>query len=137
MKIDWKSILVLVLLLFGGLTLFLSSSVLLDLFGMRAKEGNYVLVVVWANFVASVLYLVSAFAIFKGKMWMVKPLVLALVVLVAGQIGFWIHIINDGLYENKTVGAMIFRILFTAVLLFTAYQVKPQENKLQIESDEQ
>jgi hypothetical protein len=31
---------------FGLLTLFLSTSVIFDLFGIRAKEGNYVLFVV-------------------------------------------------------------------------------------------
>lgn len=31
---------------FGLLTLFLSTSVIFDLFGVRAKEGNYVLFVV-------------------------------------------------------------------------------------------
>ena len=44
---------------FGLLTLFLSTSVIFDLFGIRAKEGNYVLFVVWANFISSVLYLVA------------------------------------------------------------------------------
>ena len=93
MKSKFKYLLIIVLLLFGALTLFLSSAVLLDLFGMRAKEGNYVLIVVWANFIASILYLSAAYAIFKEKRWMVKPLVLALVVLIIGQIGFWVHII--------------------------------------------
>jgi len=45
--------LIAVLLLFGGITLFLSASVLFDLFGMREKEGNYVQFVVLANFFAS------------------------------------------------------------------------------------
>jgi hypothetical protein len=45
---------------FGLLTLFLSSSVIFDLFGIRAKEGNYVLFVVWSNFISSILYLFAA-----------------------------------------------------------------------------
>ncbi len=127
MKSKFKYLLIIVLLLFGALTLFLSSAVLLDLFGMRAKEGNYVLIVVWANFIASILYLSAAYAIFKEKRWMVKPLVLALVVLIIGQIGFWVHIINEGVYETKTIGAMIFRIFFTSFLLIMTFQLKPKQ----------
>ncbi|MBK6754688.1 MAG: hypothetical protein IPG69_14160 [Flavobacteriales bacterium] len=55
-----RYVLATVLLLFGALTLFLSTSVIFDLFGVRAREGNYVLVVVWANFIASVLYVLAA-----------------------------------------------------------------------------
>jgi predicted RND superfamily exporter protein len=52
---------------FGLLTLFLSSSVIFDLFGIRAKEGNYVLFVVWANFISSILYLFAAYGLLKSK----------------------------------------------------------------------
>ena len=46
---------------FGLLTLFLSTSVIFYLFGIRAKEGNYVLFIVWCNFISSLLYLFAAY----------------------------------------------------------------------------
>lgn len=46
-----------VLATFGLLTLFLSSSILFDLFGMPAKEGNYVLFVVWAQTLSAVCFI--------------------------------------------------------------------------------
>jgi len=49
-----------ILIAFAMLTLFLSSSVIFDWLGIRAKKGNYVLLVVWANFISSVLYLFAA-----------------------------------------------------------------------------
>jgi predicted RND superfamily exporter protein len=52
---------------FGLLTLFLSTSVIFDLFGIRAKEGNYVLFVVWSNFISSILYLFAAYGFIKNK----------------------------------------------------------------------
>ena len=52
---------------FGLLTLLLSTSVIFDLFGVRAKEGNYVLFVVWANFISSILYLFAAYGFVKSK----------------------------------------------------------------------
>ena len=59
------------LLLFALLTLFLSGSVIFNLFGIRAKEGNYVPLVVWANFISSILYLAAAYGLFKMKKWSV------------------------------------------------------------------
>lgn len=98
---------------FGLLTLFLSSSVIFDLFGIRAKEGNYVLLVVWANFLSSILYLVAAYGFIKNKKWTIKPIGLSAIVLIAAFIGLLIHINSGGIYETKTVGAMLFRIAVT------------------------
>lgn len=119
MKIKGKYILAIILMLFGLLTVFLTSSVIFDWFGIRAKEGNYVLFVVWANFIAGILYWVTAIGIFRNKTWIVKSLLLGLVVLIIGQILFFVHVIGGGLYETKTVGAMIFRIAMT--ILFAVF----------------
>ena len=59
-----------VLIAFALLTLFLSSSVIFDWFGIRAKEGNYILLVVWANFISSILYLFAAYGFIKLKIWL-------------------------------------------------------------------
>lgn len=109
------------LLLFALLTLFLSASVIFDLFGIRAKEGNYVPLVVWANFISSILYLVAAYGLFKMKKWPVWLLAISAVILVAASIGLKIHISEGGLYEAKTVNAIIFRIGLTTLLALVSY----------------
>ena len=109
------------LLLFALLTLFLSGSVIFDLFGIRAKEGNYVPLVVWANFISSILYLAAAYGLFKMKKWSVWLLAISVVILVAAFIGLKLHISEGGLYEVKTVNAMIFRIGLTALLAVASY----------------
>ena len=48
-----------VLLAFGLLTLYLSSSILFDWFDVRAKQGNYVLFIVGINFSCAILYLTA------------------------------------------------------------------------------
>ena len=106
---------------FGLLTLFLSGSVIFDLFGVRAKEGNYVLIIVWANFIASFLYLLSAYGFFKQKKWTTLLLGISIVVLVLGSIGLIIHINSGGIYEVKTPKAMIFRTGITLVFLVFSY----------------
>ncbi len=106
---------------FGLLTLFLSSSVIFDWFGIRAKEGNYVLFVVWANFISSLLYLISAYGFLKIKSWTFKTLSVATVILIVALIGLFIHIYSGGIYETKTVFAMLFRISVTIVFTAIAY----------------
>lgn len=115
---------------FGMLTLFLSGSVIFDLFGIRAKEGNYVLFVVWANFISSWLYLFSAYGFFKNKKWTVLLLAISVALLAIAFAGLVIHANSGGLYEAKTIGAMIFRTTVTLVFLAVAYFfiLKKQKN---------
>jgi len=110
-----------VLAIFGLITLFLSGSVILDLFGVRAREGNYVLFVVWANFLSSILYLFAAFGFLKTKKCTTHILGISAILLIVAFIGLIIHINSGGIYETKTIGAMIFRITLTLVFAILAY----------------
>ncbi|MDD3720953.1 MAG: hypothetical protein PHW92_00500 [Lutibacter sp.] len=110
-----------VLIAFALLTLFLSSSVIFDWFGIRAKEGNYVLLVVWANFISSILYLFAAYGFIKSKTWTFELLSISTVILIIGFIGLYTHIFAGGLYEIKTIGAMLFRITLTLTFTVLAY----------------
>ncbi|MBK6572570.1 MAG: hypothetical protein IPG21_08865 [Saprospiraceae bacterium] len=106
---------------FGLLTLFLSTSVIFDLFGIRAKEGNYVLFVVWSNFICSLLYLFAAYGFVKSKKWTASLMGISTIILVAAFIGLRIHANSGGIYETKTLGALIFRISVTIVFAMIAY----------------
>ena len=109
------------LALFTLLTLFLSSSVIFDWFGIRAKEGNYVLFIVWANLISSILYLIAVYGFVNSKKWTFKVLGTALVILTVAFIALQIYIYSGGVYETKTIGAMIFRILITLIFSVVAY----------------
>lgn len=117
---------------FGLLTLFLSASVIFDLFGIRAKEGNYVLFIVWANFISSLLYLLAAYGFFKNKKWTTTILVISALILINAFIGFIIYLYADGVHETKTIGAMLFRI--TVTLIFVAFAYFTINKKKQINS---
>lgn len=121
MKEPLRYITAVILAMFGLLTLFLSSSIIFDWFEIREKEGNYVLLVVWANFICSVIYLVAALGMIRERLWAVKLLVLAIVVLLVAYAGLFVHISGGGLYETKTVGAMAFRIALTAAFAGLGY----------------
>lgn len=109
-----------ILLVFAFATLFMSSSVIFDWFGIRAKEGNYVLFIVWTNFISGFLYVAAAYYFFKNKNNAFSILLFVLLLLVIAFIALQFHINNDGIYEAKTVKAMIFRIALTIVLAITA-----------------
>lgn len=128
MKTKGKYVLATILFAFGLLTVFLTGSVLLDLFGMREKEGHYVIAIVWANLIAGLVYLLTAYGVIKEEKWTVNTLLIALSVLIIGQILFFAHVVNGGLYETKTVGAMIFRIAFTVLLAVLAFQLNRKKN---------
>ena len=106
---------------FALLTLFLSSSVIFDLFEIRVEQGNYVLFVVWSNFISSLLYIFAAYGFFKNKKWTIWPLGISIILLVAAYIGLNIHANAGGLYEAKTMSAMIFRISVTLIFTAIAY----------------
>lgn len=106
---------------FGLLTLFLSTSIIFDLFGIRAKEGNYVLFVVWANFICSIFYLFSAYGFIHSRKWTTSLLGISTLILIAANIGLIIHANSGGVYETKTIGALIFRISVTLVFAIIAY----------------
>ncbi len=125
MNKTYTVILATVIIIFGLLTLFLSSSIIFDWFGIREKEGDYVSFIVWANFICAWLYLLSSFGILKQKRWPLRLLIIAAIILIVALIGFFFHI-NAGLkYETKTIGAMIFRISVTFVFAFVVHRKFP------------
>ncbi len=110
-----------VLAAFGLLTLFLSGSVIFDLFGIRAKEGNYVLFIVWANFISSVIYLFGAYGFLKSKKWTTQILSLSAIVLIVAFISLLIYVNSGGIHETRTIYAMVFRTSLTLVFALVAY----------------
>ena len=118
-----------VLAAFGLLTLFLSSSVIFDLFGVRAQEGNYVLFIVWANFLSSLFYLSAAYGFIESKKWTASLLGISGIVLLLAFVGLFIHVNAGGIYETKTIGAMAFRITVTLVFSALAYFTITKNNK--------
>lgn len=107
--------------LFGVLTLFVGSSVIFDLFGMRQKEGNYVPLVVWINLVCGILYLAGAWFLFKKSKKAVLPLTIAMILLISGFAAFGWHINQGNLFETKTIYALLFRTTITLAFVTVTY----------------
>ncbi len=116
-----RQVAALLLFLFAGLTFFLSSSVIFDLFGIREKEGQYVLFVVWANWLCSLLYFTAVVGFLKNKKWTAPVLFVSILLLAAALAGLHFHIGSGGLYEAKTIKALIFRSAVTLIFTMVAY----------------
>lgn len=126
-----RILLSLVLVAFGALSTFLTVSVIFDLFGIREKEGNYVLFIVWTNLICGLIYLIAAYTNLKKLPKTTILLSLAVALLVISFIALEVYISKGGIYEVKTEKAMLFRIGITTVMLLTSYSLnkKNQLNK--------
>lgn len=115
------------LTLFALITVFMSGSVIFDLFGIREKEGNYVLFIVIANFISGFIYLIAAYGLFFGRTWTTRLLVFATSILTISFVGLIWHISSGGIYEQQTVKAMLFRIAITAVFVGLSWRFTSDE----------
>ena len=109
-----------VALIFGLLTIFAGGSVILDLFGMRAREGNYVSYVVWASFLSGIIYIFAAYGFFKNKIWTKTILKYAIYILIAGFVGLIVWILQKEPYETAIIFKLSFRVLLTVGLYWVA-----------------
>lgn len=100
----------------GAISIFMTTSVIFDLFGIRDKEGNYVLFIVYTNLICGILYLIAAYTAWAKPQISFRTLVVSLSLLIISFIIFLLYINNGGIHEEKTVNAMIFRIVFTGLM---------------------
>lgn len=112
----YKQVIAGVLIAFALVTIFMSSAVLLDWFDIRAKQGNYVPFVVKTNLTAGFIYLIAAYGFINSKKWSSWAMLSVALLLFYALALFYLHMHSGGLYEMRTLVALIFRILFT--LLF-------------------
>jgi hypothetical protein len=70
---------------------------------------------------SSILYLLAAYGFTKSKKWTTLLLGISTLILIVAFIGLKIHVSSGGIYESKTIGAMIFRISVTLVSAIIAY----------------
>ncbi|MBW7867676.1 MAG: hypothetical protein H3C31_05060 [Brumimicrobium sp.] len=111
------------LIVFGGVTIFMSTSVVFDLFGIRAMEGNYVPFVVYANMVCGYMYIIAALLYLKRPLTTAKILLVCTSLLIITFSAFLIYIQNGGVHELKTIKAMTFRVVITALLTVVAFYI--------------
>ena len=107
---------------FGLLTLKSGGEVLfVDGVG-REAAGNFVPYVLWSNFTLGFLYIVAGIGIWLQKRWAVWLALFILTVTLVVFAIFGFHILQGGLFEQRTVGAMVLRSVVWLVISIFAYR---------------
>jgi hypothetical protein len=107
---------------FGLLTIKSGGSVLFIDGAGRAEAGNYVPFVLWFNFLGGFVYLIAGVGLWLQKHWAVwLSVVIALATLVVFAV-FGMHILQGGLFEQRTVGAMTLRSIVWSLISLFAYR---------------
>lgn len=116
-------------LLFGLFSLFKSLSIIFDLFHIRESEGNYVLVVVIANLICGIIYLCAGYGLFRSKPWTTKFLFSSAFILLLTFIILVIYIITGGIYEEKTIIAILIRTFITLIFTLISWNFITKKNQ--------
>lgn len=115
---------------FGGLSVFLTLSIIFDWLGIREKEGNYVLFIVYANLICGIIYLIAAYANFIKFKKTYLLLTVAIGVLLAAFIALLFYVNSGGIHEEKTIGAMLFRLGITIGFTLLSFYTINNNNKI-------
>ncbi len=118
----WIWVISLFSLVFGLLTIKSGGSILFGDDAARVAAGNYVLFVLWFNFVAGFFYIVAGVGLWLRQHWAVW---LALVIAAATAIAFvalGIHISSGAAYEFRTVVAITLRLVVWVAITMVAVQ---------------
>lgn len=107
---------------FGVVTMISGGSILHGVGNSREMAGAFVPFVVWFNFGAGALYLLTAVGIWKGRSWAfsLAVFIAAATALVASA--FALHVIQGGAFEMRTVGALTFRTGFWVVIAIVLHR---------------
>jgi len=117
----WAIGLAVITSIFGLLTLKSGGEVLFVDGAGREAAGSYVPFVVWFNFLAGFAYLAASAGLALWRPW-IKPLAYTIAGLtMAVFVALGIHILMNGAFEFRTVGAMTLRSL---VWLGVAFSVR-------------
>ncbi|HFB64285.1 MAG TPA: hypothetical protein ENJ60_01985 [Aeromonadales bacterium] len=111
-----------VAIIFGVLTIRSGGMVLFSDGLARENAGHYVPFVLWFNFSAGFFYLLSAVLMFINPIrgfWLAVIITLSTLLIFAL---FGLHIMQGGLYETRTVYAMILRVVIWALITLYLYK---------------
>ena len=86
----------------------------------RTAAGNIVPFVLWFNFVAGFAYVIAGYGLFIWKPWAAQLLAAIAVATIAVFIAFGLYVFLGGMFEARTVGAMIIRSAVWIVIAASA-----------------
>lgn len=109
-------ILALAAIAFGALTVLSGGRALFGGDEARASLGNIVDFVLWFNFLAGFVYVLTGVGLWLNRAW--SPWMASALAIATGFVAgaFAVHVIGGGAYEMRTVGALVLRFGFWVVV---------------------
>lgn len=109
-------------LVFGLLTIFSGGTALFGGEAARAAVGNAVPFVLWFNFTAGFFYVLAGLGLLLNRSWAVWLSIAIAVATVLVLAAFGLHVAGGGLYEMRTVGAMLLRAAVWAIIALVSWR---------------
>lgn len=116
----WVMLTAIFAMMFGLLTIFSGGSVLFGPVEAQTLAGNYIQFVVWFNFLAGGLYVVTAIGLWRRENWTAGLAILIAIATALVAVGFLTVVLSGEVFEMRTVGALAFRISFWVVVALVA-----------------
>jgi hypothetical protein len=116
----WVTPIAVVAVIFGFTTIISGGKSLFTEAGGLAA-GNYVPFVLWFNFVAGFAYVIAGVGIAQGRLWSKRLAILIAATTCLVFIFFGFHIAMGGVYENRTLMAMVLRSGFWLAVARLSY----------------
>ena len=117
----WIWIATVIAVIFGIMTIKSGGSVLFIDGEARIAAGNYVEFVLWFNFLAGFVYIVTGLGLWMKKGWSTGLAIALAMATLAVFAAFGLHIMNDGAYELRTVIAMSVRSIIWVTIASAAW----------------
>ena len=114
-------VLAVIAILFGLLTLKSGGAILFFDGVDRAAAGNYVPFVLWSNFILGFFYIIAGVGIWLQKRWATWLAIIISIVTLFVFVAFGFHIAGGGLFEDRTLKAMILRSIVWITLSVATY----------------
>lgn len=116
-------------ILFGAATVFSGGRALFGGPEVQAGFGNTVPFVLWFNFFAGFVYILVGAGLLLRRRWAVHLALLLAIATILVFAFFGLHILNGGVFETRTVGALTLRALFwTAVTIVSRHDMQNPGN---------
>lgn len=107
--VSWMAIAAIV---FGALTVLTGGRALFGSLESRAGFGNAVPFVLWFNFLAGFVYIVSGAGLLLCRHWAVYTSLFVAVSTILVFVAFGVHVLGGGAFERRTIGALMIRSFF-------------------------
>ena len=111
-------------IVFGALTVLSGGRGLFGSAEARAAFGRTVPFVLWFNFLAGFVYIIAGAGLLLHRRWAVSLSILIAISTSLIFAAFGFHVIQGGVFEMRTVGALTLRVLFWVAVAIVAMHAK-------------